>query len=427
MKKTVYAVSIILVVICICTVLIFTFSIEAPKPTETVPVATTQSLEIETLALATTQPTTEPVTTEPVTTEPVTTEPVTTEPVTTIPESTEPNFNFQRTSKSKLPLISGYENIEKTQPYSGYHPKIIDMGEDGWNNYRYWVSYTPYPSGIDYYENAHVIASNDLINYSEIKHFEQPLNDHKKSIRFNSDSHLVYNNDLNRMELFWRYTDYDVDYMALYMKYTYDGVNWSEAETFYMTFDMTNLDMVSPAIIYENGIYKIWYVKSHSVFYREYSNGIFSEPTKTNLQYENNARTWHLDVIKTENGYELLTCATLDLNDRKHMNLYYTTSPDGMNWNTALCVLEPSGNESNWDGGGLYRSSFIYSDGIYYVFYGGRNDSKNMGTGLVFGKDMYNLYGTDLDYIKNGPESAIKFWKFINNYKTYDYIPQYSN
>ena len=421
MKKVITAVCTTLVVITICTVLYFNFFSEPSKAYEPIPVATEQVAEIETMGLiSTTPPTTVPVTTEPVTTEPVTTEPVTTEPV-----STEPDFRLLHSSKSKLPLASGYEIIEKSHPYSGYHPKVLDMGENGWNGYRYWVSYTPYPAGLDYYENAHVIASNDLISYSEIKHFEEPLNNHKKSVRFNSDSHLVYNDDLDRLELFWRYTDYDADYMALYMKYSEDGTNWSDTETFYMTFDMKSYDMVSPAIIYENGTYKIWYVKSYSVFYREYRDGVLTEPVKTNLKYENNARTWHIDVIKTDKGYELLSCATEDLNDRKHMSLYYTTSIDGMNWDNAKLVLTPSDKERNWDGGGLYRSSFMYSDGMYYVLYSGKNDHKEMGTGLVFGKDMYNLYGTDLDFIKNGPDSAIKFWKFINTYKTYDFIPKY--
>ena len=39
--------------------------------------------------------------------------------------------------------------------------------------------------------------------------------------------------------------------------------------------------------------------------------------------------------------------------------------------------------------------------------------------GLLFGKDMYNLYGTNCDYINDGVNSAGKFWNFIDQYKDF--------
>lgn len=101
------------------------------------------------------------------------------------------------------------------------------------------------------------------------------------------------------------------------------------------------------------------------------------------------------------------------------MNLYYAKSDDGLKFGTAKKVLEPTGNDLDWDGNGLYRSTFMYSDGMYYVLYGGRNDAKNFGVGLLFGKDMYNLYGTNCDYINDGVNSAGKFWSFIDQYKDF--------
>ncbi len=54
----------------------------------------------------------------------------------------------------------------------------------------------------------------------------------------------------------------------------------------------------------------------------------------------------------------------------------------------------------------MYRSSFIYSDGLYYVYYGARNDYSNMGTGLLVGKDIFDLKGIDIDYINEGEHAA---------------------
>ena len=101
------------------------------------------------------------------------------------------------------------------------------------------------------------------------------------------------------------------------------------------------------------------------------------------------------------------------------MNLYYAKSDDGLKFGTAKTVLRPTGYDADWDGNGLYRSTFMYSDGMYYVLYGGRNDAKNFGVGLLFGKDMYNLYGTNCDYVYDSVNSAQKFWNFIDQYKDF--------
>lgn len=325
----------------------------------------------------------------------------------------EPEFKLQSNSKSKLNLTSVYGGQEKKYPNSAYHPKIVDMGSK-WHGYRYWISYTPYPKAIDKYENPTIVGSNDLINYSEIKFCEGIPNDYKANVRYNSDSELVYNSDKNRLELFWRYTDFEKDYMALYMRYSYDGSKWSGRNAVFETYNKNSEDMISPTIVYENGTYKVWYVKGYKVWYKELKNGEWSQPAVTNLPYSVTTYTWHIDVEKINGRYELMACATTNKSDRRHMSLYYTTSTDGKNWNTAQVVLKPSSNPTDWDGGGLYRSAFIYTNGNYIVFYSGRNDAEDFGTGLAFGESMTNLKGTDLDFINDSTDSSEKLWKYIN-------------
>ncbi len=342
-------------------------------------------------------------------------------PVTEQPQTTEPvidmsDFEITNNSISKLNLISCESYVESVYPNNAYHPKVIDTGRGGWNGYRYWVSYTPYPAGDDRYENPHIVATNDLINYSEIKYAVPEPANHKRGSIFNSDSHIVFNGDLNRLELFWRYTNYDENYSSIKFVYSYDGNTWSETETFFETYDRKKEDMVSPAIIYENGTYKVWYVNGYKVRYREYNNG-WSDEHIADLPYADGALSWHIDVIKNSSTglYEILTCATTDKRDRKHMNLYYSASADGLNWDTAVAVVTPSSDPYAWDGGGLYRSTLIYTDGLYYVLYSGRNDSGNIGVSLLFGSDMYNLYGTNCDYIHDGTNSALKLEQYIKD------------
>ena len=99
------------------------------------------------------------------------------------------------------------------------------------------------------------------------------------------------------------------------------------------------------------------------------------------------------------------------------MSLYYSTATTETNWSVAKEVIKPSSDKTSWDGGGLYRSSFIYSDGMYFVLYSGRNDYNDFGTGLLFGKDMFSLKGTDIDYINNSQKSAAEFWRYVKNSK----------
>ena len=338
---------------------------------------------------------------------------------TTVAPKTQPQAQL-RTPKvtsnsiSKVNLKSGDSEIESYYPNHAYHPKIVDLGKK-WRGYRYWVSYTPYPRAKDYYENPHVVASNDLINYSEIKFQEPALENHKKSTRYNSDSHLVYNDDLDRLELFWRYTDYDSNYMALYMRYSYDGNEWSESETVFETYNREKDDMLSPALIYDKGTYKVWYVNAYKVFYRECTNGAWSSPVDTKMKFADNSFVWHIDVIETSKGYEMISCACIDKKDRCHMSLYYSTATTETNWSVAQEVVKPSADETSWDGGGLYRASFINSNGMYFVLYSGRNDYNDFGTGLLFGKDMFNLKGTDIDYINNSQKGAAEFWRYVKN------------
>lgn len=97
--------------------------------------------------------------------------------------------------------------------------------------------------------------------------------------------------------------------------------------------------MVSPGIVYDSGTYRVWYVNAYKVKYRELKDGKWSKIRMCKLPYENDAFTWHIDLIKNNDKYEILTCATEDKQDRKHMNLYYAKSDDGLKFGTAKRFL----------------------------------------------------------------------------------------
>lgn len=315
-------------------------------------------------------------------------------------------------SKYKLNIIGPYGDNE------AYHPKVINF-PNKWNGYKYWMSYTPYPKGEDSKENPCIAVSNDLVNWITPNELINPLYTPEKTEKgkiYNSDSHLVYNSDNNQLECYWRYVNDIEDKIIIYRIVSKDGINWSEKEVSYEGKNGKS-DCISPAIIYENGIYKMWFVEEIGIIkYAESKNGLeWNNSQYITLNYPTNLKTWHLDVIKTKKGYEMLVVAFVNWNKRNDMSLYYTSSTDGINWGTATEIIKPAKKTQNWDNKGIYRASFIYEDGIYYVFYGGTDKNYHHGTGLVFGRDITKLKSTNINYSK--PNAGIKFRKLVEKEK----------
>ena len=133
-----------------------------------------------------------------------------------------------------------------------YHPKLLCF-EDGWNGYKYWMSYTPYPYHNAIFENPSIAVSNDLVNWSVPNGMTSPLLDdlseNGDENRYNSDSNILYNIDTDSIECWWRYVD-DVDNkMYIYRTITNDGINWSEKEVCIQSDNRKELDYVSPAVM----------------------------------------------------------------------------------------------------------------------------------------------------------------------------------
>lgn len=296
-----------------------------------------------------------------------------------------------------LKLTSAYGDNDAT------HPKVLNFKEK-WNGYKYWMVYSPYPHSDDSKENPHIRVSNDLINWIVPEGLKNPIDDtpsdYENMVVYYSDPHLVYNDDKDELECYYRRVDDKKDEMVLYRKTTKDGIHWSDREII-TTTKRSEHDYVSPAIIYDNGIYKMWYVdKNNTNCYAESKDGYhYSSCKKIDLKYPLTVKTWHLDVIKTENGYEMITVAFNNWNDRAVMNLYYFHSDTETGFKDGTIIIKPS--HVSWDNGGLYRSTFIYENGTYYVFYSGISSNFDRGIGLSYGKHIENLIGSNIKQQKN--------------------------
>lgn len=297
-------------------------------------------------------------------------------------------------AKRALSMTNAYGDIYN------YHPST-EYFADGWNGYKFWCAFTPYKSNDDQWENPHILASNDLKNWEEPSGFSNPLEPKPENYEhgkvYNSDTELVYNKDTGLLECWWRFYDRPNNRVVLRRKTTSDGVHWSAKEDM-LVGEMYVYDFLSPALIYEDGLYKMWAINQntgYSIDYRESADGkSWSEIRKITVNYEDKELAhWHLDVIRSAKGYEMSISAYYPAtNDRVHMSLYYSYSPDNVNYTTACLLFTPPKGTGAWDNMGLYRSSLLYAGGKYYLFYSGLNTAIGpSGMGLVGGDTPFTM------------------------------------
>jgi len=281
------------------------------------------------------------------------------------------------------------------------HPKVIDMGA-AWNGWRYWMAYTPYTGGNDLYENPCIAVSNDLIRWQAPTGLTNPLQavPNPNNGWHYSDTHLLYRTDLNRLEIWYRYNKNGVE-EKIYRQTSLNGVTWSEKELALDYGTGTTEMCYSPAVIFENGKYRMWYVGIDlKLWHMESADGLtWTNKTSRHVPFEGDYRLWHIDIEKTELGYEALWNGYPYGQTEKRI-LFYAKSTDGLVFDVAKPIIKPSANSKAWDNSQIYRSSLLKVNGNYYVFYSalGINPltgTNIWGTGLASGIDPINLKGYD--------------------------------
>ena len=293
----------------------------------------------------------------------------------------------------KMPFLEDGKDAQPT------HPKLLNF-EKPWHGYKYYLVYSPYPYGNDKYENPYLYVSNDLINWEIPKGLQNPIENTPEGFVhqhvYNSDPHILYNPDTDRLELYFRYVNTYKNEIIIYRRVSPNGVDWSVKEEI-IRMKEKEADCMSPAVIYDEGKYKMWCVNNDlKVEYLESDTGYnYKRKRFIELDYPlKNQKNWHLDVIKTKKGYEMITVGYRDHIDRNSMNLFYFQSKDNINYSTGVIILRPS--VISWDNRGIYRSTFIYENNTYYVVYAGISTTWERGIGLAYGEHIENLIGSNI-------------------------------
>lgn len=240
------------------------------------------------------------------------------------------------------------------------HPSVY-FNADGWNGKRYWMAATPYPGSNSAYENPSIYCSDDGQTWAAPAGLTNPIAAAPAS-GYNADTHLVMVDGTLHCFYIRQGIPSTGAEQQLVFKTSTDGVTWSAMRTAF-TADQTVSRPVSPAVLYEGGKWRTWYVDivvgPRAIRYREATNpeGPWSAAvTCTGMSFPSGRQPWHLDAHRDGSELVLLIVDTASGNSDGG-SLYRCVSRDGLAWTMdAENFMTPKAGR--WDTK-LYRSAFL--------------------------------------------------------------------
>lgn len=221
------------------------------------------------------------------------------------------------------PVIYVDHSIELGQ---STHPDLI-YDE---NNNLFFMTVSNYPYGIERLEDSYVLVSNDGIRFRNTKNGAIEKYGGSGRSHF-SDGDMVYDGEL--YSLFYRYCERDqIDAKDIIsISTSADGLSWSDGKEIIVA---PKDQLVSPAFIYDNGQYKMYYVvltETGSVLYRcnsvskEFQNYQSDSEMLTVKNVPEGMMLWHINVsIDGDFLHGLFTFSTGF--GGANARLYYATS-----------------------------------------------------------------------------------------------------
>lgn len=268
------------------------------------------------------------------------------------------------------------------------HPKVLFLPNKFGGHY-FWMAYTPYPNQNDGLENPCIACSDNLYDWHTPDGLTNPLDSETwyDAEQYNSDTHLLYRDDLNVLECWFRYCDELEPSETIYRMTSKDGVHWTEKELMFKnngTGTYPYAHILSPCILWdkEARLYRIWAIDKNISFKAIY----YDTPDGKNWanRQETNLVGWHFDVIRTELGYESVVSDTSIAT-----TISYSTSSDGIVWSAKEVILG-LGESGQWDDNRLYRPSLVKELGKYYLFYTGVHKPDSSHTVWKIGLSVAN-------------------------------------
>ena len=160
--------------------------------------------------------------------------------------------------------------------------------------------------------------------------------------------------------------------------------------------DWDNLAVINPTVLYEDGVYKMWFGGrnvglSIQIGYATSTDGIIWNELPFPVLTTGSGGDFDaqdlksLDVLHDDTEYKMYYTAT---NTSGMPRLGLATSPDGIIWTKyeQNPILE-LGQPGSWNEYRSHNASVIKRDGLYYLWFTGSNSNSDVGVGLAYSND----------------------------------------
>lgn len=273
------------------------------------------------------------------------------------------------------------------------HPKVLYF-EEGWNGYKFWMAYTPYPDGFTDAENPCMAVSDDGIVWKVPSGLSNPLA--FAPVRgYNSDTHLVYDQAGDRLECWWREFDETTSLDAICRRVSTDGVHWEEKEVI-LPYSKDFPCRLSPAVWIEDDEYKLVYSDCSKLFLITAKRGEeaqkWSSPVELPVDW-GELRAWHQDVVTDARGdWQMVVCCFDPGGTNNTADLYYVEVKGDLSAATDPVMIVARGeNEDDFDHRSIYRSSLVWVGDTVYLYYSAIDEDWKRHMALMTGPSVFSL------------------------------------
>jgi hypothetical protein len=271
-----------------------------------------------------------------------------------VEDGSSPNFAYSVGTNDTLIIMPPDAN-----PNIAHFSMVYFPG--GWNGQKYYVAFTPYPA--ESREDPHVYSGNT--RYIIENHGGNPV-ENAVEPAYNSDVHLFYKSDEDRLYVFWRHEGAGGTSMHYY-SYTEDGTTWATKEIliptgagaspsyFYIKGRWVGLDVDYTTNLASQDPYYL--VKRES---RTLAGMASATPVRCNLPtLPAGKHIWHPNIIYDSARDEFVAMVTLtNINPGGAPNnggvVYFATSTDALNWQFSDQAFPYVDN--------MYRCGIVYTE-----------------------------------------------------------------
>ena len=266
----------------------------------------------------------------------------------------------------------------------GTHPSVIYIKE-GFQGYKYIKAFTPYPFANTSIERPSIIVSNDKINWIEPVGITNPIANPEVNT-FLADTNIILGSD-GLLYVYYRQQENGVE-SKIFVTSSSNLITWSTpVEILLGTVD----EYVSPNVIIEDGMYRMYYVNIGSprkISYKEsalptsgFQAAIENDCIVTNIQSDR--ELWHIDVFKHKGKFYILQCLSNVATNGQGTELYMSDSLDGVNFEVSNNRLL-SKDTGTWCENRVYQGSVVaLDDNIFSLWYGGVDTSNQWRIGYA--------------------------------------------